>query len=137
MTHGVVFDLVKKLKITPETLSVLGDGSQFKPFVLASELSRYICEAASLPNGINILNISNNQPIRISRIAELVASKSGKNPQIQYSQAREGWKGDVPEYDLDCSAAVKSFGSLQFATSEEAISKAIDWEWESSIEANE
>jgi len=137
MTHGVVFDLVRKLRRTPETLQVLGNGSQLKPFVLASELSKYIYETISLPNNINILNISNNQPIKISRIAELLAEKSGKNPEIQYSQTREGWKGDVPEYDLDCLAAVEHFGPLQFSPSEEAIVQAIDWELESFFDTNE
>lgn len=37
-THGVVHDLVKKLKSNNAQLDVLGNGSQSKPYALASEL---------------------------------------------------------------------------------------------------
>lgn len=134
MTHGVVFDLVNKMKTSSGRLTVLGDGSQSKPFVLASELSRLIVRSSELKKPINILNISNNNPLNVRKIAELIALKSEKNPEIEYSRTREGWKGDVPEYDLDCSNASEVFGSLEFSSSLDAISQAINWQWEQQIE---
>ena len=42
MTHGVIFDLINKLRSNPKVLQVLGDGTQEKPYVLASYLAKNI-----------------------------------------------------------------------------------------------
>ena len=38
LTHGVIFDFVKKLKNNPNELEILGDGTQTKPYIYVLDL---------------------------------------------------------------------------------------------------
>lgn len=33
LTHGVIYDFIKKLRIDPSKLNILGDGKQTKPYI--------------------------------------------------------------------------------------------------------
>ena len=130
-THGVVHDLVKKLKVSPQRLQVLGDGSQLKPYVLASEL------VASLENvissswsGSRTYNFAPKDRISVRTIAEIVAKVSKLSPTIEFGNTSGGWPGDIPKYLLDCSKIESDFGPLKYGSSETAILAAAEWAWQ-------
>ena len=128
-THGVVHDLVKRALSKSGTLKVLGDGSQTKPFVLASELVealQRIIEVMKVGTQSTI-NLSPTDRISVREIANLVRDAANPNSLVVFGTEPIGWAGDVNSYELSCARAEKNFGRLNFGTSEAAIRSAIDW----------
>ncbi len=52
MTHGVILDFVGKLKKTPDTLEVLGDGTRQKAYLHVDDLVPAMLYIRTLPGGI-------------------------------------------------------------------------------------
>lgn len=133
-THGVVHDLVKKLRNSPEYLEVLGDGSQLKPYALVSDLVLDIVrliESEFL--GALSINIGPKDQVTVAQIVEELVHQSGLHPKIAFGASRSGWQGDVPEYMFDYTAAEKVLGKLSFRKSIDAIRESIRWELKAEI----
>lgn len=128
-THGVVHDLYKKLETNGETLEVLGDGSQLKPYANPEDLITDIQRIFELKlPGLTSVLLAPKDQISVSEIAEELVSMTGKDLTIKYGERREGWVGDVPEYSFDCSFAESLAEPLSFKPSIEAIRESIAWE---------
>jgi len=128
-THGVVHDLVKRALSGVNPLIVLGDGSQTKPYVLASELAglleKYIATIAE--GKLVTANISPADRASVSQIATWVVERVNPTLSIRFGEKPSGWPGDVNSYELDCSLAEEQLGGLRFGDSESALKTAIDW----------
>lgn len=128
-THGVVLDLVKRSLSGANALTVLGDGSQTKPYVLASELVQILeSYIEKIPAGrIVTANISPENRVSVRQIATWVVEMVNPGMEIQYGVNPFGWPGDVNSYELNCDLAKTDLGGLQFGDSEAAIKAAITW----------
>jgi UDP-glucose 4-epimerase len=126
MTHGVIFDLINKLGSNPDTLNVLGDGTQEKPYIFGSKLAKLIKDS-SVGQGFKsgTYNVSPNDRCTVSEIVEMVLSITELSPKIVYGTTREGWKGDVPEYELDTSKIHAEIPDLSLHSSKSAVMEAI------------
>ena len=128
-THGVVHDLVNKLKSNSSALQVLGDGTQTKPYTLASELCEAILEAIDSPwQGCMDLNISPNSRSSVKYIAETIVQVSGLSPVLTYGKNRSGWLGDVPEYRYD-TTKFETLTACKLRSSDQAILESAKWQW--------
>jgi len=104
-THGVIFDFVKKLEANPQSLEILGDGSQTKPYMLVNECVDGIIFGWEKANDqVNVFNLGHQSTTSVTRIAEIVREEM-RLPQAQfaYTGGDRGWKGDVPQYQADIS----------------------------------
>lgn len=130
-THGVIFDLVKRLKENNEKLEVLGNGSQTKPYALAEELVEniYLAISNSQWKGFEIFNFSPPGQTSVREIALQIATISDYEPELIFGESPVGWPGDVNSYVLDCSKFEQQFGKLKFRNSDEAIAASISWAW--------
>lgn len=120
LTHGVFFDFISRLKKDPKQLSVLGDGTQYKPYMHVSDLIRAITLLCWDNREVNIYNVGVNSATYVRTIAEMVVSEMGlKDCKIVYGTDNIGWKGDVPKfsYRLD---KIHSVGWKASMTSDEA-----------------
>jgi UDP-glucose 4-epimerase len=129
-THGVVKDLVRKLKLNEEFLEVLGDGNQQKPFVLVNEL----CEAIILlvdshKDSLLEVNLSPSDEITVKQIVKELLNVSHLNPKLNYGATPYGWEGDIPKYSYDTSLAEQLLGDFSFSSSKTAIRQSLEWEW--------
>lgn len=125
-THGVVFDLLLKLKNDRTRLSVLGDGTQFKPYCLASELSLALVKISeSIKLDLLEVNLSPEDRVSVSEIVNEICLHLEITPEIEFGNSRFGWVGDVPEYKFDTDTSNEYLGKGFFSTSGEAIRKAI------------
>jgi UDP-glucose 4-epimerase len=85
LTHGVIFDFIKKLRKDPAKLDILGDGTQNKSYIYVEDL----IDAISLvvwndEKGVNIFNVGGNGSTTVKEIADMVCAKLGlKN--VQYN----------------------------------------------------
>ena len=106
LTHGVIFDLIMKLKADPERLEILGDGNQRKEYLHVDDLVDGIM-AFSNGNrgGMEVFNVSSDSSIDVGSIADLVCERMGVSPRYEYTGGEIGWKGDVSSFRFDISKA--------------------------------
>jgi len=107
LTHGVVFDFIRKLKKNPSKLLILGDGRQCKQYVYVSDLVEAINDFCNkMDSGYNLYNISTESFTDVNTIADLVTKRLGlENVHYEYTGKKCGWKGDVPSFDYDVTKA--------------------------------
>lgn len=127
LTHGVIFDFIKKLEKNPNKLEILGDGQQTKPYIYSLDLIDAICQKTyNIASGINIFNCGVESCTSVTEIADVVCKKLGlSNVEYCYTGSNVGWKGDVPKYQFDISK-IKDTGWVATYTSTEAVEKTVD-----------
>ena len=129
-THGVVHDLVKKLKSNNSELEILGNGSQSKPYALASELCQNFLKILNRNwSGFRVYNLAPMGETRVSEIVQLLLQHTKLEPKVKFGESDTGWPGDINRYTLDCSKAHNEFEELVFLESTEAIKRSITWAW--------
>lgn len=141
LTHGVIYDFIKKLHASPDQLQILGDGTQCKPYIYVLDLVEAIIYlTSSFLNSDNeaerewkeqnghkeIYNLSvNSDGTTVTRIAEMVVQEMGlKSVKFLYTGGDRGWKGDVPRFKYNISK-VLSTGWKPRYTSDEAVRQSI------------
>ncbi|PTS93923.1 epimerase [Pedobacter sp. HMWF019] len=103
-THGILFDFVKKIRNNPDTLEVLGNGEQNKPYVYVKDLVEAIVFVWKNTNDrLNYFNIGVDTTTKVKDIAHMVLEEMNEQREIVYTGGDRGWVGDVPffSYNLD------------------------------------
>jgi UDP-glucose 4-epimerase len=100
-THGVGFDFVRRLREDPTRLTVLGDGSQSKSYVLATDVVRAVLLAVDEGGDepFASYNVATGDYITVREIVQLALDAAGLEPdevQIEFGNEPRGWKGDIP-----------------------------------------
>lgn len=105
LTHGVIFDFIKKLDRNPKELEILGDGTQCKPYLYVLDLAEAIVEYSLKQGpGVEIYNIGVETATTVKEIADMVCERLGlKDVEYKYTGGNVGWKGDVPAFQYDLS----------------------------------
>ena len=105
LTHGVIFDFIRKLKNDPKRLEILGDGQQRKPYLYVLDLVDAIIKYSFRQGpGMEIYNIGVDSSTTVTRIADMVCNRLGlQDVEYQYTGGSGGWKGDVPVFQYDLS----------------------------------
>ena len=127
LTHGVIFDFIKKLQKNPHELEILGDGTQCKPYIYVLDLVDAIVRLTKeFKLGEIVYNLSvNSEGTTVTRIAEIVVEELGlENVRFSYTGGDRGWKGDVPRFKYDISK-VLSTGWAPKHTSNEAVRQTV------------
>jgi len=129
-THGVIYDFIHKIKLTPELLNVLGDGSQKKLYLHVSDLISamiFLQENLISTKKIEIFNIGPpDQGASVKEIAEIVSALFNPRPAIRYGIESKGWVGDVPKFrystkklnDLGWNSKLGSLSAIRLASKE-------------------
>jgi UDP-glucose 4-epimerase len=127
LTHGVVFDFIRKLRRNPAELEILGNGTQCKPYIYVLDLVEAIMRLTKSFNpGEVVYNISvNSLGTTVTHIAEIVLEELGlRNVKFNYTGGDRGWKGDVPRFSYDISKVLATGWSPNH-TSDEAIRQTV------------
>lgn len=125
-THGAVHDFVKRLRVNPRRLDVLGDGHQTKPYVHVSELIDGICYFENrLASGVRRINIGPPDLVDVRGIVREVCEALGLDPEVTYQDSPYGWPGDVPRYEFDTSTMQREGFSIT-TTSRQAVRRAAE-----------
>ncbi len=125
MTHGVIPDLIRKLKKHPDYLEVYGDGSQSKPYIWIDDLVEGVMTMIEKANDdYNTYLVGVDSNITVEKIAKVVMDEVGVRIPIIYGGRYSGWKGDVRKYSYDVSQ-LRLMGWTPHYTSEEAVRKAV------------
>jgi UDP-glucose 4-epimerase len=97
-THGVVYDLARKLVADPRHLTVLGDGTQSKSYIHVDDvLGAILLMAEHPPEPFDIYNVATGDYVTVREIADMVMAEMGlTDVDVEYGREARGWKGDVP-----------------------------------------
>ena len=126
-THGVVFDLIKRLKKNSHELEVLGDGKQSKPYLHVSDIiDGMLFGFLNSREEINFFNLACDETSSVEFIVTTLLNKLGmKDTKIHYTGGKQGWKGDVSCVRLSVEKMTKLGWTARFS-SKEAVLKGID-----------
>lgn len=127
LTHGAVFDFIRKLRKNPAELEILGNGTQCKPYIYVLDLVEAIMKLTKEFNlGETVYNISvNGDGTTVTHIAEIVVEELGlENVKFNYTGGDRGWKGDVPRFSYDISKVLNTGWSPKH-TSDEAVRQTV------------
>ena len=128
-THGVLLDLIKKIKLNKKELIVLGDGEQNKPYIHVKELVEAILFVwKNADKQVNVYNISGIGRTTVKDIARMIVENSGTNTKIKYTGGSVGWVGDCPQYMYHIEKLIH-LGWKPKIESDLAIKTAIDEIW--------
>jgi UDP-glucose 4-epimerase len=126
-THGAIFDFITRLASHPDSLTVLGDGSQTKPYLHVSELiaaMKFIVAHAT--DRRNVFNIGpNGAGTSVAFMAEQVVARTLPGTSIAYTGGDRGWVGDVPRFRYSTERLAR-LGWQPALSSDEAVVRAID-----------
>jgi UDP-glucose 4-epimerase len=125
-THGVIVDFIDKLKTNPQTLEILGDGKQQKPYLHVSDCVQGMLFGFEHGHDqINLFNLGCDSNTTVTEIAHAVIKAMNLSKvSLNYTGGKRGWPGDVPHFQLDFTK-IKKLGWTPTYTSTEAIQKAI------------
>lgn len=127
LTHGAVFDFIRKLRKNPHELEILGNGTQCKPYIYVYDLVDAITGITqAFGSGESVYNISvKGEGTTVTRIAEIVTEVMNlTNVKFKYTGGDRGWKGDVPRFNYDISKILAT-GWIPKHTSDEAIIQTV------------
>jgi UDP-glucose 4-epimerase len=121
---GVINDFIAKLQDDPETLEILGDGRQEKSYMHVTECVEAMChvvENADAP--VNTYNLGTRTTTSVDRIADIVSSAMGLDPEYAYTGGDRGWVGDVPRMRLSIEK-LAALGYEPELSSDDAVERA-------------
>lgn len=127
-THGVIYDLLGKLKRMPNELEVLGNGTQLKPYLHVSELidaMLFIVGHANEKRNFFNVGVDLGDATTVKYIAEKVVEvATGGRAKIRFTGGDRGWPGDVPRFQYS-TAKLTALGWRPKLKSNEAIDRAV------------
>jgi UDP-glucose 4-epimerase len=125
---GVIWDFVKKLRINPRELEILGDGKQSKQYLYVTDcvsgiLQGYQCSS----DRVNTFNLGIEEQTIVSHVADLVIEEMAlKEVSRRYVGGVRGWIGDNAIVNLNLDR-IRDIGWEPTSSSEQAIRKTIKW----------
>lgn len=94
-THGIVFDLMKKLEKNKEQIDLLSDGTPKKSSLYVKDGVEAIFKIIEKARDqINVFNIGHTQVLEIDKIVNIVFDELKVKPKKNYLGGDRGWKGD-------------------------------------------
>ncbi len=127
LTHGIIYDFIKKISYNKKILNVLGNGDQQKPYSDVLEIINcmvFIKNKKFLQN-INYFNIgTNDKGIKVRDIVNIFLKETNYGTKAIFQRKKQGWEGDVVNY----SYSTKKINKLGFKfkySSKQVITKTI------------
>lgn len=122
MSHGVIFDFIRKLRSNPNELEILGDGGAEKNYILVEEVvdgmlysfehAQPVCE---------IYNLGSPSTTRVTEIARTVIEEMGLSKvSLRFTGGARGWPGDQPRVYMEVEK-MRRLGWTTRHSSDEAV----------------
>jgi UDP-glucose 4-epimerase len=118
----VMYDLLKKLKLNPSELEVLGTGGQVRDYCYVSDMVDALMLVAQ--KGEGIYNVAGGIPTSVREVAEFLVSKISPHTRIVYTGT--SWKGDVQVLTADIQK-IRTLGFDPKVSLHEGIQELITW----------
>jgi UDP-glucose 4-epimerase len=127
--HGIIPDLLAKLRTDPTQLLLLGDGRQTKSYCYVEDCVDAILHAyAVATRPVEVFNVGSEDQVGVTQIADIVIREMGlTNVNVQFDggvDGGRGWPGDVKNALLAIDR-LKAQGWRPRLTSEAAIRRTV------------
>ena len=77
-THGVGFDFIRRLRVQPDQLRILGDGQQSKSYIYVEDVIDAVLLAQSKqPTSFSVYNVATGDYVTVTEIAKLAIQAAG------------------------------------------------------------
>ena len=125
-THGVLLDFMRRLRQDPTVLQVLGDGTQQKAYLHASDLVHaMLLVQQRIAARVDAFNIGpTDLGVTVRTIAEETVAVAAAGAELRFGQGNKGWVGDVPRFAYS-TAKLQALGWRPSMDSLGAIRRAI------------
>lgn len=125
-THGIIFDILKKLQNDPTRLPLLGDGTQKKSYLYVKDGVEGVMDGIENATAQkNIYNLGHDYFVTVVEVVNIVLDELGrKNVPLEFAGGARGWLGDSPLVHLDTSK-LKSLGWKPKTSIEEGIRRTV------------
>ena len=126
LSHGVIFDFIKKLKEDPQRLEILGDGRQQKPYLYVDDcVDGMLLAIEKSGEPLNVFNLGPASSTSVVAIANMIVAAMGlKDVAFSYAGGDRGWVGDVPQVRFD-AGAMNRLGWKPGYTSDQAVERTV------------
>lgn len=130
VTHGVIYDFIRKLRENPRELMILGDGTQEKNYFLTEECIGGMAWAfREVPlddeKPWEILNLGTTDVTRVTEIARIIIEEMElKDVNVTIQGTRRAWLGDQPKVHFSVDK-INALGWKCQRTSDEAVRTAV------------
>jgi UDP-glucose 4-epimerase len=130
MTHGVIFDFLRRLEKDPTELLILGDGRQEKNYFLVEECISGMAYgfreiALTEENPCAVLNLGTDTVTRVVDLAAIVLKETGlTQAQLRIQGNARAWPGDQPRVHFSVDR-MASYGWKARMSSDEAVAIAV------------
>ena len=128
LTHGLIFDMKKKINSKKKYIQVLGNGEQQKPYSHVSEILNciFFLKKKNFLKKLNFFNIGNDDVgLKVKNIVTKMVKKFNSQKNIKFEKKKIGWVGDIVKY----SYSTKKINKLGFKfkmNSNEAVNKVVN-----------
>jgi len=120
MSHGVIFDFIRKLKNDPTELEILGDGGAEKNYILVEEVVEGVLYAFEHAQPVcDVYNLGSSSTTRVTDIARIVLEEMGlTGVKLRFSGGARGWQGDQPRVYMDVSKMSRMGWTTRYSSDE-------------------
>jgi UDP-glucose 4-epimerase len=125
-THGIVFDVLRKLRQDSKRLPLLGDGTQQKSYLYVKDGVSGIMQAIEKGRELkNVYNLGHDNFLTVVEVVRVILDEL-KLPDVklEFAGGKRGWVGDSPLVHLDTSL-IKSLGWRPMTPIEESIRRTV------------
>lgn len=124
-THGHIYDFYKQLRINPDNLTVLGDGTQKKSYIYIQDcLDAIFVAYNNSKKNLNIFNLGVNNYCNVKDSIGWICNQLEITPKILYGTSKRGWIGDNPFILLDTSK-INNLGWTPKVSIQEGVLKTL------------
>jgi UDP-glucose 4-epimerase len=126
-THGIIFDILRKIKENNKRLELFSDGTPRKSSIYVGDGITAIFKAIqSTSEKINIFNIGLDDILKVDEIVDIVLDRAGVEIEKCYLGNNKGWKGDNNFVYLDTNK-LKKLGWKPKLSFKEGIARTVDY----------
>jgi len=128
LRHGVIYDLLTKLKRDKTKLEVLGDGTQVRSYIYVDDAVNATMTAYEKSGeGFNVLNVASEDWIAVRNVVQIILRELGiEGVEVVYKPVLHGvgWPGDVKRVALNINR-LKALGFRPTMNSRGAVAETV------------
>jgi len=127
LTHGVIYNFIRRLKKDDTKLEIMMDGTQKKSYIHTHDcIEGMLFCIKNSKESVNLFNLGTGDAIKLNEMAKILLNQmdlTGKTKFV-YLGGERGWKGDIPRLTLDITK-IKKLGWRPKYNSKQAVTRAI------------
>lgn len=132
-THGIIYDVLKKLKKDPNTLELLSDGTPRKSSVYVGDgIEAIFTGIKKAKEKFNVINIGQDEVLKVDQIVDTILKSAGSKAKKKYLGGKRGWKGDNNFVHLS-NARLKKLGWKPKVSFREGIRRTVSYIQENNV----